>query len=246
MSIASSRLFGWQAEKIFFTAMAISMTVVVFIGFSRSFFLDAFFPEVTGAPESVFFVHGVLFTAWMALLIVQTWLVGSRRVALHRKLGLWGVGLAAAMVGAGTAGSFVAAARPGGFLGVGMPPLEFLAIVVADMVLFGLFVGLAALWRRDGPRHKRLMLLATINLLEAAIVRIPLPFIAAGGPLMHHWMADIFIVALVVWDITTLRRLHSVTLWGGLLTVVSQPLRFWIAGTAAWLTIAAWAVSLVR
>jgi hypothetical protein len=120
-----------------------------------------------------------------------------------------------------------------------------LAVPLFDMVLFGLFVGLAVAWRRDVQSHKRLMILATVNMLEAAIVRIPLSFIASGAPLMSFWLSDVFIAFLVAWDAWSLRRVHPVTLWAGSLTVVSQPLRLWISTTEPWLAFAGWAVGLL-
>jgi hypothetical protein len=102
------------------------------------------------------------------------------------------------------------------------------------MVLFASFAALAIACRRDGQSHKRLMLLATVNLIEAAIIRLPYAFIVDGAPLMSRWLSDIFIVALAAWDLGSRRRLHAVTLWGGLVTVASQPLRLLIAETAAW------------
>ena len=67
-------------------------------------------------------MHGIAFTAWLLLLLVQTSLVAAGRVDLHRRLGLGGAALAAVMVVLGTIGSLVAAARPTGFFDVPMPP----------------------------------------------------------------------------------------------------------------------------
>ena len=53
-------------------------------------------------------------------------------------------------------------------------------------------------------------------------------------------MADLFIVACIVYDLATLRRVHPATLWGGLAIVVSQPLRLALSGTAVWLGFARW------
>ena len=235
-------------EGFFFTAMAVGMTAVVFIGFARTFFLSPWFPEAEplAAPETIFSVHGVLSSAWMVLLIVQAALIKGGRIRLHRRLGRWGAGIAAAMVPLGIYGAFVAAMRPGGFIGVPMPPLEFLASPVLTILLFGAMVALAIAKRRNGPTHKRLMLLATVSLLNAAIIRIPLPLIASGGELMAFWLADVFILLLATWDLCSLRRLHPATLWGGLLTVVTQPLRLWIGSTQLWLDFAGWAVGVLR
>jgi hypothetical protein len=56
-----------------------------------------------------------------------------------------------------------------------------------------------------------------------------------GNPLLFFALTDLFLIPLVIWDLRTRGRLHPVTLWAGLLLVVSQPLRLWLSGTEAWL-----------
>ncbi|HLG53056.1 MAG TPA: hypothetical protein VI339_04030 [Steroidobacteraceae bacterium] len=91
-----------------------------------------------------------------------------------------------------------------------------------------------------------LALLASISLVEAAVARLPLAFIADNGPPAIYIVMDLFLVALVIWDFATRWRIHPVTLWGGLVLVISQPLRLSISGTECWLGFAAWATELVR
>lgn len=173
-----------HSERNFYTGMTISIALIVLIGFARTFFLRSMFPEVQSlaAPEPVFVIHGVIFTAWTGLLVFQALLVRRNRVGAHRSLGWLGAALALLMVTIGTYGSIVAAQRPGGFIGVPLPAEQFLAFPLFDMALFGLFVAFAIAWRTNPQMHKRLMILATINLIEAAIIRIPLEFIGAGAP----------------------------------------------------------------
>lgn len=73
--------------------------------------------------------------------------------------------------------------------------------------MFGVLVGLAVAFRRDGPSHKRLMYLATINLLQAVIVRIPAAVLYDPEQMTTFLLAYTFIAPLVVWDIATLRRI---------------------------------------
>jgi hypothetical protein len=86
-------------------------------------------------------------------------------------------------------------------------------------------------------------LLATINLVTAAVARWPV--VSDGGPLAGFGMTDLFVVALAIWDFRTRGRLHPVTLWGGLLIIVSQPLRFFVSDTGLWLAFARWATGLL-
>ncbi len=231
------------SERRFFTGIALAMLATVLVGFARSFFLRPLFPDWPSPPESIFYVHGVAFTAWVVLFLVQALLVGGGRTDLHRRIGPYGAVLAAVMVVLGTLGALVAARRPGGFVDVPVPPLQFLAIPLFDMLLFAAFVWLAVSQRRTPQNHKRWMLLATICLLAAAIARWP--FFAAFGPPAFFGLTDLFVIALAVWDLRSRGRLHPVTLWGGLLLIASQPLRIMISGTDAWMSFARFAVGLL-
>lgn len=226
--------------------MALAMLVTVIAGFSRSFFLRPWFPQHPAPAEAIFYWHGAVFTAWYLLLVVQPALIATGRVAAHRALGRTGAVLAALMVVLGCHVALVAAGRPGGFTGVPVPPLAFLAIPLLDMAVFAILVVLALVKRNVAQTHKRLMLLASIGPLAAAVARLPFDFIMANGPPAFFGLTDLFVLALVAWDLATRRRLHAATLWGGLLVIASQPLRLWVSGTDAWLQFAAWAVSAVR
>jgi len=235
----------WTAERRFFTGLSLAALVVVYVGFARTFFLRPWFPDAPAPTESIFLVHGLVFACWCVLLLMQTSLVAFGRYDAHRALGIVGAALAAAMVVLGLAGALVAASRSTGFVGVPVPPLQFLIVPVVDVALFATFVTLAVLRRHDAQAHKRWMILGTVNLLVAAFARWP-GVISIPNPLVFMGLADLFIVALVVWDLRTRGRVHPATLWGGLALIVSQPLRLALSGSAAWLAIAGWAVSLVR
>lgn len=236
---------GWSIENRFYAGMTLTIFAAVFLGFSQSFFLRPWFPDRPVPPEPYFYFHGTVFVAWFALLVVQPLLVASGRLAVHRRLGKIGAVLAAAMVIVGTYGALLAAARPAGFVGMPVPALVFLAVPAFDMVLFAGLVGAAIAKRSDPQSHKRLMLIASISIISAAIARWPLDAVTSGGLPVFFALTDLFLVPLVIWDLVTRRRLHGATLWGGLLLIGSQPLRLWLSGTAAWLAFAHWAVGLL-
>jgi hypothetical protein len=121
----------------------------------------------------------------------------------------------------------------------GVPPLAFLAIPLFDMVVFSILVGAGLYYRHRADVHKRLMLLATIALLSAPIARLPLELLKSGPPAFFG-LTDLFIVAVLVYDVVTTRRVHPATILGGLVIVVSQPLRLMIAGTPPWMAFAGW------
>lgn len=227
-------------ERRFFTLITSAIAIVVLIGFSRTFFLRALFPDAQSfaAPESIFSIHGIFFAAWIGLLVLQAVLIRARRADLHRSFGWVGVGLACLVVLLGIYGSLIAAARPGGFIGVPLSPSQFLIFPLLDMVLFAAFFALAVVWRDSPQSHKRLMVLAAVNLVEAAIIRLPIGFIGAGAPFTSRGLSYLFIVALIVWDYRSSGKIHRVTIWGGLLIVVSFPVRMLISQTNAWTDIA--------
>ena len=232
-----------SAERRFFTGMALAILATVMVGFSRSFFLRPLFPDWPSPSETIFYVHGGVFSAWIVLLVAQVSLVAGGRTELHRKIGPFGAVLAVVMVVLGTLGALIAARRSTGFVQVPLPPLQFLAIPIFDMILFATFVWLAIARRRNPQTHKRWMLLATVNLVTAAIARWP--GVPALGPLAFFGLTDLFLIALAIWDFRARGRLHPVTLWGGLLVIVSQPLRLVVSSTEGWLVLARWATGLL-
>jgi uncharacterized membrane protein YozB (DUF420 family) len=243
MNATTMGLIRGSAERRFYGAMTFAMLVTVFVGFSRSFFLRPLFPAWPAPAEPVFYVHGVVFSAWFLLLVAQAQLVRAGRTDLHRRLGAAGAVLAASMVVLGVLGALVAASRPTGFVGVPVPPLQFLIVPLLDMVIFAAFVTTAVVQRREAQSHKRWMLLASISLLTAAIARWP--GVIEQGPVAFFAITDLFIVALAAWDYKSRGRVHPATLAGGLLLIASQPLRLALSGTPAWLAFAAWATGLV-
>jgi hypothetical protein len=54
---------------------------------------------------------------------------------------------------------------------------------------------------------------------------------------------DLFLLALVMYDGVTLRRIHPASLWGGLLLVSTQVLRVQLMDTSLWLAVARWLTS---
>ena len=102
--------------------------------------------HVAARTDAWFRVHGM-----GAAFVIQTSLVASRNVAMHRRMGIAGAVLAASMVAVGLPTAFAAAAR--GSTVPGIEPLVFLVVPVFDMVLFAGFVTAAVLRRREKEAH---------------------------------------------------------------------------------------------
>ena len=118
--------------------------------------------------------------------------------------------------------------------------VQFFVVPFFDMLLFSSFVIAALSLRKHKEAHKRLMLLATITLLPAAVARLPFDFIQRVGPAAFFGLADLFVIPLLVYDIATRGRPHRATVLGALLIIGSHLLRIPIGMTQAWLSFAAW------
>jgi len=232
LSVAGTR----RGTRRFYVGVAIAVLITVFLGFSRSYFLKAYY----GTPELSLHVHihGLVFTSWVLLFLAQTTLVATDRTDLHRKLGVGGAVLAALLLIMGTTTAILRVKGGGSSPIPGVPPLSFLAVPLFDMVVFAMLIGAGLVLRNRPDTHKRLMTLATIALTSAPIAR--LQAVRQVGPPAFFGLTDLFIVAMLVYDLATRRKVHPATIWGGLVIVASQPLRLMISGTPAWLAFAGW------
>ena len=226
-------------DRVFYSSLAIAMALIVFVGFAPTYYLRAFHAApvtVSGAAtlSPLAHLHGALFSVWVLLFVTQTALIANHRIRIHQRLGVAGAVVATAMVVVGFRTAIASAARGGA--PPGADPLVFLAVPLFDMVLFAMFVGTALWYRRNKEAHKRLMLLAYISIITAAVARLPgvLPY----GPLVFFGLTFILLLVGVIYDLASRRRIHRAYVWGGALLVASVPVRLMIAGTDAWMRIA--------
>ncbi len=215
-----------RVRSRYFLWMAVAIVAIAVIGFSRTWYLKPLM-DSPALPLSVH-LHGVTSTAWLLLYLMQSLLVDRRRMKLHRQLGMWGMLLAVVMaVSAFPAGIDTAVAR-----GMTEHAVWRLALPFVVAPTFLLLVGFALYFRRDPAIHKRLMLLATIQAVSPALGRLPV--LDQLGAAAFIGMMLLLLGSLVVYDITTLRRVHVSTIIGGLTVGISVPGRGILGTTAYW------------
>ena len=210
---------------------------MVFAGFARTYYLSHFFAPPARMPPMtpVLHVHAAVFTIWILLGVVQPALVAKGRPDLHRRLGMFAAGIALLVW---LLGNLVSAeAMNIGYKGVG-DPFAFYAVTFFSMQAFGIIVLLALLNRRDAQTHKRLMLLSSAAILEAAFGRLPLHFVEQTAPVSFYVGSELILLAGIVYDQATRGRIHPVWIWGGGILVFSQLLRLAVMQTAPWLAFA--------
>lgn len=242
-TITAAPLVRWHGERLFYSGVGLFVATVAFAGFARSYYLSRWLQPPPNAPEFTVLLtlHALVFTAWVALIVVQPLLIAAGNRPLHRRLGYAGAAVAAAMFVLGNLAAV--AAMHVGFKGLG-DPHAFYAVPFFAINSFAVAVLLAVLWRKRAETHKRLMLLANVGLIGAAIARLPLDIVQAGAPFTFIFLPNLITVAGIVHDRLTRGRVHPVWIWGGLAMLASQLVLFPLMGSAAWLGFARWMAGL--
>ena len=219
--------------SLFYVLMALAIAATVFVGFAPTFYLRSRDPGLSALPRYLQ-VHGTAFTAWILLFAVQAGLVAAGHGRRHRQLGWAGAALAATMIVSGTLSGILSMRREFA-AGYEEEAAAFLLTPFSAMLVFGTLVALAVVYRHHADTHKRLMLLATISLLDAAIARWPIAFTA-------DWMflaaTDVFIAVAATYDLATRQRVSAAYVWGSAVVVAGQVLRILGGPTETWRALA--------
>jgi hypothetical protein len=215
--------------------MAGLMCVCIYIGFSPTYFQAGMLRAPL--PSPILHVHGAVFTLWMLLFTAQAALISAHKVKWHRSFGTVAFCLPPIMIVLGVIAAVDALRR-----GVQIGPLDpATSFAIPAIGLFGFVIVIYASWRtrRRPDTHKRLILLATIGLVEAAFGRFPwgrLGLPPAAGALAG---LGVLILLVLLYDLVSLHRIHRATMWAAPLTFVVNALAVPIGMTAGWHAFAA-------
>jgi hypothetical protein len=219
-----------------------ALAAVTVAGFARTYYLRWLF-ELSPLSRAAH-IHGLVATLWLGLHFTQAKLIAARRVALHKKIGIFtacvGAVLAVQALSLGIEGVAAGRAPPG------RDPLQFLSVPIGTTSMFVLFLGAALLVRKRREWHKRFMLLATMALLLPAAGRLDaLIMIPLGLPraVLGLWLTIAFVAWAWMHDWRKIGRVHPAYLVGGIALVLSVPLRRWVGMQDWWRPIAEWIIS---
>lgn len=190
-------------SRYFYFCMSLVMAGVSAWGFSHT--VDARLLHATPPRPLLLWFHAALFSAWIGLFIAQSALVRVRKVRIHRALGWFGAALAAAMVVSGLYVSVVMLRFDITVLRLATVA-PFLSILWCDMVIFGACMALAIYFKKRPEYHRRLVFLASCQLMQAAFVR----FHFIGIHDLFFPALDVLIVAGVLRDMVVDGRVHWV------------------------------------
>ncbi|MGX5820253.1 hypothetical protein ACWKWU_18810 [Chitinophaga lutea] len=216
----------------FFAAMGLLGLFAVHVGFLKTFIA----PQLRGTFHApwVIYVHGSLAVSWVTLFFLQSLLISFHRIAVHRILGILGVLIAAGAAGTMPSAGLYQVLRDG--------DVSSLVGTVTGALMFSGFVAAGVLSRRDGPAHKRWMLLALILLLWPAWFRFRHFF--PGVPRPDIWfavvLADSLILLSWIWDLRANGRIHPVLLTGGLFIIAEHTFEVLAFDSGPWRAVASW------
>ena len=225
------RAASW--ERRFYFGMSLLIAAVVVYGFSFTVNRNLIHPP--SARPWVLYVHAAVFSGWLLFFIVQSALVQTRKVAVHRRLGWFGLALGVAIPIVGVATALAMSRLHWSEHKPGEP--AFLIVPLWDMVSFTTCFALAFRWRTKPEFHRRLMLMASCGLTAAAFGRFPT---AAMQDAWFYAGVDSLILLGALRDVVVSRRVHAVYLYGLPLMMAGQILavRVSLSPPATWLRMA--------
>lgn len=240
----------------FYVRMAAACAAVAVIGFAPTYWL----PLARGTlnVQPIVHAHAAVFYGWTLLFLAQAWLAANRKLTRHREWGVFGVALATTMCFVGMAAA-ITRLKESTADGFGDAARAFSILPVSGIVFFAVLFTLALIYVRKPETHRRLMVVATVSLLQAAVGRWVLIVVApdslGGGPVgpppvfvtvLPGLLSDLLIVAGMIHDRRTIGRVHPVYWTAGGALVGLQVLRVPLSATPLWTQIADWllAVSL--
>jgi hypothetical protein len=201
-------------RQYFYFCMSMLIAVVVVYGFSHTIGHNLL--HASPIPPFVLTIHAIVFPGWVLFFILQSALVRTRNVPVHRALGWFGLALG---IGVLVLGYLTATAMDRFFLQQHPDPhgAAFLIVQLMDLASFGVPFAFAIYWRRRPEFHRRLMLIASCGLTDAAFGRFPLLPLAfsPGG-------VDALILLGILRDLIVDRRIHKVYLYAFPLLILFQ------------------------
>jgi FtsH-binding integral membrane protein len=216
-------------SRYFYFSMSLLMTGLVVWGFSHTIGANLFHAKPT--KPLLLWMHGAAFSLWMIFFIAQSALVRVRKVSVHRTLGWFGAALAGLMLVLGVAVAVYLTRWD--ITVLHQTGIEsFLSIPFLDMAVFGVCIGLAIVWRRKPDFHRRLIFIATCELLDAGIGRFDFWF----NHSIFYIGVDLLIVAGMTRDLVVDGRIHKVYLYALPVLIAGQSVAvyLWRANPAWW------------
>lgn len=217
-------------DRIFFGGMAALMVATVLLGFGHTYYFAG-----RVAADPIIHIHAAVFSMWFVLYVVQTCLIPAGKLHWHRTLGYWSYGWAVLMLVMGVLAATDLMRR--GLMHtavvVGPDPKTFYIVNMIGLLTFAVLIAGSYVARRRPDMHKRLVLYATLSMLNNAIDRWPYQAMGVHAT-RAHWIYLGYLLIPVVYDLMSLHRIHRATLFAAPFVAVLQKLEMPLGKTQAW------------
>ena len=223
------------SERLFYVIAGSVMLVTTAVGFRLFLAHGKGFGggEITRQIFSLVVVHGLVMFSWIVLFLVQSVFILKGNPRLHMRIGVGGAVLASVMVPLGSVSAILSARYNPELYQFFGGPRFFLAIMLGEMLSFGVLVGVAIIYRRRPEIHRPMMLLASLMIISGSLGRCPYigqfaitPPLYVLGPALA--LGALFLV--LQWGMTrTLNRSYA----GGYFAMVAASCIFIVIGHSA-------------
>ena len=221
--------------------MIATIVVTVWLVIVLGFGIDMVRRAHSGALHFALIVHlhVLAYTGWLVLLAAQVWLVRTRRLAMHKRLGWAALVLLPAMLILGPATAYYGVAD-----NPYMPDkwISWLSVNYTNAVGSIVLLTAGFLMRRNPAAHKRLMVMGTIAVTEPGFSRIWMDFLEArvGDGYLDFYISTyigtfLLVLAVGVYDLATRRRLHPAYIAAALWIFANEALADWLFHQPFWL-----------
>lgn len=240
--IQQAKLIGAKMIKHrFYFFWALVFILIVALGFAPRYWIPLLRGELD--VSSAVHLHAIFSVAWILFYFLQVALISKQRIGVHQKLGYASILLAIGVLVTGVHVSFdlverslisgIAGAKPS------------LLINLLDMVLFAVIYALGIANRKTPGKHKRLITLAVIVLMNAGLFRIGRLIIGPGfaAILLAIVLTAALIILFALLDRKQNGKIHPSVKKVGLVVVLVHIVRIPLAITPVWANITDWLLS---
>ncbi|MFN8345096.1 MAG: hypothetical protein U0X91_08835 [Spirosomataceae bacterium] len=193
----------------------ITIFFVVFFLLAVVGFWNSYVTKIFEQENYRMHTHGIALILWLALLMIQPYLIRAKKVKLHRLLGKFSYLLVPVLV-LTTLDLLKYSLSKSGQLG--NTGYFFMALVINALIAFLIFYGLAIYHKRKANIHARYMICTAFPMFtpitdriighhfRSLIAYVPTIDTMPVVPVIGFLMADLILVGLSIWDIRSNHR----------------------------------------
>ncbi|MCP1381632.1 hypothetical protein [Runella salmonicolor] len=178
-------------------------------------FWNSYFTRIFDQENYRMHTHGMALIMWLVILIIQPYLIRTKKVRLHRTLGKFSYLLVPILVFTTLDLLKYSLSK---FEQLGSTGYFFVALVVNALIAYLIFYGLAIYHKRKANIHARYMICTAFpmftpitdriigNYIPSLVAYVPTIDRMPVVPVIGFLMADLILVGLSIWDIRSNKR----------------------------------------